>query len=113
MRKQQVLNQIGEKNWSLFEQWMEGRTVGVNPDGTFDYYNVDVERFSKVFPQKKLKASQGEQGRLNKAGLKVATARSVVSSAIGSQPPRNPGSYLKQDTSQPEGNTPFEKKKVR
>jgi len=34
----------------LFEQfleWTNGQTVGINPDGTTDYYKWDVERFGE------------------------------------------------------------------
>ena len=28
-----------------FDNWMCGQTVGLNDDGSFDYYKYDVERF--------------------------------------------------------------------
>lgn len=28
-----------------FTAWMAGQTVGINPDGTTDYYDHDVRRF--------------------------------------------------------------------
>lgn len=31
--------------WKRFEKWMEGQTLGVNPDGSFDFYKQDVDRF--------------------------------------------------------------------
>jgi len=31
--------------WSVFIKWMQGQTVGMNEDGTIDYYEYDVERF--------------------------------------------------------------------
>lgn len=32
-------------NWKVFQKWMIGQTVGMNPDGTADIYDYDVNRF--------------------------------------------------------------------
>src|SRR5438132_7237500 len=32
-------------SFETFLQWMGGQTVGMNPDGSTDYYEDDVERF--------------------------------------------------------------------
>ena len=29
----------------VFWKWMEGQTMGLNPDGTTDIYETDVDRF--------------------------------------------------------------------
>lgn len=33
--------------WARFQEWMEGQTVGVNKDGSVDYYDYDVIRFCR------------------------------------------------------------------
>jgi len=45
MRESEVKKYIGENNWKLFNKFMNGKTVGINKDGTFDYYEYDVKRF--------------------------------------------------------------------
>ena len=45
MKKQEVLKKIGKKHWKEFLNFMKGQTVGINPDGSFDYYEQDVENF--------------------------------------------------------------------
>lgn len=45
MRKKEVLNIIGKKRWKEFEEFMTGQTVGINSDGTTDYYDCDVDNF--------------------------------------------------------------------
>ena len=32
--------------FSVFLYWMTGQTVGINADGSEDYYDSDVERFA-------------------------------------------------------------------
>ena len=49
MTEAEVKKFIGEKYWPTFGQWISGQTVGVNDDGTIDYYSSDVEAFkSKI-----------------------------------------------------------------
>lgn len=31
--------------WKHFNEWMRGQTVGLNEDGSADYYEYDVNRF--------------------------------------------------------------------
>ncbi len=45
MNEKQVLKEIGEDRWDEFFEWMTGQTVGMNKDGTADYYETDVNRF--------------------------------------------------------------------
>jgi hypothetical protein len=47
MTQKQVEIKLKENNlkWSVFSKWMCGQTVGLNKDGTIDYYEYDVERF--------------------------------------------------------------------
>jgi len=45
MTKQQVIEKIGNTEWSAFCEFMTGQTVGVYPDGTADFYEDDVQRF--------------------------------------------------------------------
>lgn len=35
----------GTQAWYLFLDWMKGQTVGMNEDGTTDWYDYDVNRF--------------------------------------------------------------------
>lgn len=34
-----------EEDWKHFLKYMTGQTVGVNKDGSTDYYECDVERY--------------------------------------------------------------------
>lgn len=45
MTEEQVIKLIGEENWDKFLNWMSGQTVGMYPDGSFNYYECDVEAF--------------------------------------------------------------------
>jgi len=45
MDKKQVIEKIGKKRGNVFEKFMIGQTVGLNPDGSTDYYDCDVENF--------------------------------------------------------------------
>ncbi len=55
MKRQEVLKAIGKRNWEKFLEYMKGQTMGINPDGSADYYNQDVKRFLllKDLPTKK------------------------------------------------------------
>ena len=37
--------QVKELLFEQFERWMTGQTMGINPDGTYDYYDHDVQKF--------------------------------------------------------------------
>jgi len=45
MNKKQVIEKIGKARWKAFEKFMDGQTVGLNPDGSTNYYERDVENF--------------------------------------------------------------------
>ena len=45
MKKDEVIKRIGKGHWKKFLAFMTGQTVGINPDGSFDYYKCDVENF--------------------------------------------------------------------
>ena len=45
MNKKEVIKLIGRGSWAAFESWMYGQTVGINADGSEDYYSHDVEKF--------------------------------------------------------------------
>jgi len=47
MTEQQAKNLIGRNNWKKFMVWMRGQTVGVNEDGSTDYYDHDVMAFKR------------------------------------------------------------------
>jgi len=45
MKKEEVIKRIGKRGWKQFEKFMRGQTVGINKDGSNDYYKRDVENF--------------------------------------------------------------------
>jgi hypothetical protein len=45
MNEKEVKKEIGEDNWDAFLEWMRGQTVGMNEDGTTDFYECDVRAF--------------------------------------------------------------------
>jgi hypothetical protein len=45
MNEQEVIAKIGKKNWAKFDRFMCGQTIGLNKDGTLNYYECDVENF--------------------------------------------------------------------
>jgi len=45
MNEKQVINLIGQERYNDFLHFMRGQTVGINPDGSIDYYIYDIERF--------------------------------------------------------------------
>lgn len=47
MKAEEVKKEIGESNWDKFCEWMYGQTVGINEDGSFDYYACDVMAFKE------------------------------------------------------------------
>jgi hypothetical protein len=48
MTEKQVKDFIGEENWKKFCNWMYGQTIGLNSDGSIDYYNCDVKAFKTL-----------------------------------------------------------------
>lgn len=51
MNAKEVKKLVGTKGWAEFSKWMRGQTVGVNKDGSYDYYSYDVERFMSTHNQ--------------------------------------------------------------
>lgn len=47
MTEQEVKDTIGEEHWSEFCKWMGGQTVGMNLDGSINYYECDVDAFKQ------------------------------------------------------------------
>lgn len=47
MREEEVIKLIGKKNLKAFFNFMRGKTIGINSDGSFDYYDCDVKQFVK------------------------------------------------------------------
>ncbi len=45
MNEKEVERLIGINNWIAFCKFMEGQTVGINRDGSIDYYEQDVAIF--------------------------------------------------------------------
>ena len=52
MKLARVIEIVGQKNMPEFFEFMNGQTVGINPDGSTDYYAWDVERFCSQLPRK-------------------------------------------------------------
>jgi NOL1/NOP2/fmu family ribosome biogenesis protein len=52
MNEAEVKAKIGEHNWTQFCQWMRGQTIGINKDGSTDYYLSDVDRFQRYVKKK-------------------------------------------------------------
>jgi len=52
MNEQEVKKLLKEHKltWKEFNEWLKGQTVGVNTDGSTDYYSWDVERFIEKKP---------------------------------------------------------------
>lgn len=45
MQKKEVISKIGKDNWTKFMKFMYGQTIGINKNGTYNYYECDVENF--------------------------------------------------------------------
>ena len=45
MKEADVIRLIGKNKWKEFQYWMKGQTVGINSDGTIDYYEHDIQKF--------------------------------------------------------------------
>ena len=45
MNIEEVREYIGDENENAFLKFMRGKTVGLNPDGTTDFYECDVDLF--------------------------------------------------------------------
>ena len=61
MKKQEVLKAIGKNKWKEFIKYMDGQTLGINPDGSTDYYDHDVKKFlllKSLPPKKRAKLEQ-------------------------------------------------------
>lgn len=52
MNKKEVLKRIGMENWKKFDRFMEGQTIGINDDGSSDFYDSDVERFESLLERR-------------------------------------------------------------
>ena len=45
MKENEIVKKYGKEETKKFLKWMNGQTIGINKDGTFDYYEEDVLRF--------------------------------------------------------------------
>ncbi|MBI4210976.1 MAG: hypothetical protein HY544_05755 [Candidatus Diapherotrites archaeon] len=61
MKREEALEAIGKKNWKKFLQHMRGQTLGINSDGSTEYYQHDVERFLLLQSLPPKKRGQFEQ----------------------------------------------------
>lgn len=39
--------EVKEYLFNKFNEWMAGQTVGLNKDGSIDYYEYDVEKYAR------------------------------------------------------------------
>jgi hypothetical protein len=46
MRIEEVEERVGKENMEEFGKWMRGQTMGIYDDGTWNYYDCDVESFA-------------------------------------------------------------------
>lgn len=51
MTRKEVEKIIKENNLQLvdFDKFIENQTVGINEDGSVNYYRIDVERFVRIY----------------------------------------------------------------
>jgi hypothetical protein len=49
MNIDEVKKVIKPELFTKFNKWMNGKTVGLNKDGSIDYYEHDVDRFIKLY----------------------------------------------------------------
>ena len=49
MRTEQVKKILKDHNipWAEFEEWLDGQTVSMYPNGDTNYFEYDLERFCK------------------------------------------------------------------
>ena len=54
MTEQQAIKKITEAggDMEVFWEFMSGQTIGLNPDGTTDIYDCDVDRFIRNYCKK-------------------------------------------------------------
>ncbi len=45
MKEIEVRTIVGEEHWDEFLKWMRGQTVGLNEDGSTEFYPWDVMKF--------------------------------------------------------------------
>jgi hypothetical protein len=45
MNEQEARELVGDDGWDDFLDWLAGQTIGINDDGTIDYYDSDVKRY--------------------------------------------------------------------
>lgn len=45
MKEIEVRTIVGEEHWDEFLEWMEGQTMGLNEDGSTEFYPWDVRQF--------------------------------------------------------------------
>lgn len=45
MKKEEIIKIIGKEHWNDFLKFMKGQTIGINDDGSADYYKEDVYKF--------------------------------------------------------------------
>lgn len=45
--EKEVKDKIGKDRWPMFLKWMDNQTVGINDDGSTNYYECDVEKFAR------------------------------------------------------------------
>lgn len=56
MKEQEVKDQLFED----FKRWMRGQTIGTNDDGSFNYYDSDVNRYRHLVQRMVLREVDGD-----------------------------------------------------
>ena len=55
MREEQLVKRFGNNVWKKMLEELDGCTVGVNEDGSIDYYDCDIEDAYKAINKKGVK----------------------------------------------------------
>lgn len=45
MREEEIIELYDEHTFNEFKKWLRGQTVGINDDGSTNYYKWDFDRF--------------------------------------------------------------------
>ncbi len=45
MKLEEIIDKVGQDRFQEFLNFMGGQTVGINEDGSIDYFEQDVENF--------------------------------------------------------------------
>lgn len=54
MREEEVKEKLSKEIMKAFDKFIQGQTIGKNPDGSFDFYKSDVDKFVYMFRRRML-----------------------------------------------------------